>query len=148
MVKSIQQRTSKKAFTVKISAFSCLGWLAKVGFPILRSFMNLVSDSDCWWFRNPVNQLGLIVYPMIYGVLYIPGGWEWDFWNHQPGVQHSFQPLALCSLSPWILAPWLRSMWIALVHRGSHLWCAPASGGEIWGKPKSSMMQKLLSLRN
>ena len=28
----------------------------------------------CWWFRNPANQLRLVVYPIIYKVLYIPGG--------------------------------------------------------------------------
>ncbi len=28
----------------------------------------------CWWFRNPANQLRLVVYPIIYRVLYIPGG--------------------------------------------------------------------------
>ncbi len=30
--------------------------------------------SYCWWFRNPANQLMLVVYPIIYKVLYIPGG--------------------------------------------------------------------------
>ncbi len=28
----------------------------------------------CWWFRNPANQLRLVVYLIIYRVLYIPGG--------------------------------------------------------------------------
>ena len=28
----------------------------------------------CWWFRNPAHQLRLVVYPIIYKVLYIPGG--------------------------------------------------------------------------
>ena len=28
----------------------------------------------CWWFRNPVNQLRLVGYPIIYRVLYISGG--------------------------------------------------------------------------
>ncbi len=28
----------------------------------------------CWWKRNPANQLRLVVYPIIYRVLYIPGG--------------------------------------------------------------------------
>ena len=28
----------------------------------------------CWWFRNPANQLRLVVYPIIYRNLYIPGG--------------------------------------------------------------------------
>ena len=31
----------------------------------------------CWWFRNPANQLRLVVYPIIYRVLYIPGGSRW-----------------------------------------------------------------------
>ena len=34
----------------------------------------------CWWFRNPANQLRLVVDPIIYKVLYIPGGY-WDFWT-------------------------------------------------------------------
>ena len=28
-----------------------------------------------------VHQLRLVVYPIIYRVLYIPGGWPWDFWT-------------------------------------------------------------------
>ena len=28
----------------------------------------------CWWFRNPANQLRLVIYPSVYRVLYIPGG--------------------------------------------------------------------------
>ena len=36
----------------------------------------------CWWFRNPANQLRLVVYPTIYrGFSTIPGGWPWDFWT-------------------------------------------------------------------
>ena len=27
------------------------------------------------------HQLRLVVYPIIYRVLYIPGGWPWDFWT-------------------------------------------------------------------
>ena len=47
----------------------------------------------CWWFRNPANQLRLVVYPIIYKVLYIPGGCL-GFLNHQQyeGYSHlSFQ---------------------------------------------------------
>ena len=29
-----------------------------------------------------LHQLRLVAYPIIYMVLYIPGGWEWDF-SHQ-----------------------------------------------------------------
>ena len=36
----------------------------------------------CWWFRNPANQLRLVVYPSIWRVLYIPGGCL-GFLNHQ-----------------------------------------------------------------
>ena len=32
------------------------------------------NSSYCWWFRNPANQLSLVVYPIIYRVLHIPGG--------------------------------------------------------------------------
>ncbi len=33
-----------------------------------------VAQWYCWWFRYPANQLRLVVYPIIYRVLYIPGG--------------------------------------------------------------------------
>ncbi len=36
--------------------------------------MDSQKESYCWWFRNPANQLRLVVYPMVYRVLYIPGG--------------------------------------------------------------------------
>ena len=42
-----------------------------------------ISQSDypslshyCWWFRNPANQLRLVVFSRIYTVLYISGGTE------------------------------------------------------------------------
>ena len=38
---------------------------------------NLPSFWYCWWFRNPANQLSLVdlvVYPINFNVLYIPGG--------------------------------------------------------------------------
>ena len=28
----------------------------------------------CWWFRNPANQLRLVVFPIIYKVSWFPGG--------------------------------------------------------------------------
>ena len=31
-------------------------------------------QSNCWWFRNPANQLRLVVYLSVYRVLYIPSG--------------------------------------------------------------------------
>ena len=34
------------------------------------SKVNLPNDI-CWWFRNPANQLSLVVYPGIYSALYI-----------------------------------------------------------------------------
>ena len=40
-------------------------------------FLHLKYESGCyycWWFRNPANQLRLVVYPIIYRVLYIQGG--------------------------------------------------------------------------
>ena len=43
----------------------------------------LWKNSNCWWFRNPANQLRLVAYPIIYRVLNIPSGWPWDFWTHQ-----------------------------------------------------------------
>ena len=35
----------------------------------------------CWWLKSGDHQLRLVVYTFIYKVLYIPGGWEWDFWT-------------------------------------------------------------------
>ena len=32
--------------------------------------------------ENPANLLRLVGYPFIYKVLYIPGGWEWDFFQN------------------------------------------------------------------
>ena len=38
----------------------------------------------CWWFRNPANQLRLVVYPMIYKVLATSNRWlALGFLNHQ-----------------------------------------------------------------
>ena len=36
-------------------------------------------DVDCGSEIRPENQLRLVVYTTIYKVLYIPGGWPWDF---------------------------------------------------------------------
>ena len=33
-----------------------------------------------------LHQLRLVVYPIIYRVLYIPGGWPWDFWTINSSV--------------------------------------------------------------
>ncbi len=42
----------------------------------------------CWWFRNPANQLRLVVYLIIYKVLYIQTVVVWDFFH-----QHYAQPM-------------------------------------------------------
>ncbi len=46
----------------------------------------------CWWFRNPANQLRLVVYPTVCRALYITGGWEWDFWT----INSIFCPSKIC----------------------------------------------------
>ena len=33
-----------------------------------------LQGSNCLWFRNPANQLRLVVYPILYRDFYIPGG--------------------------------------------------------------------------
>ncbi len=43
---------------------------SELGYIIFRFHVS----SYCWWFRNPANQLRLVVYPIIYRVSYIPGG--------------------------------------------------------------------------
>ncbi len=44
----------------------------------------VVCNTYGWWFRNPANQLRLVVYPILYSVsyIYIPGGCL-GFLNHQ-----------------------------------------------------------------
>ena len=37
------------------------------------------SPKYCWWEKSCTNWQ--VVYPIIYKVLYIPGGWPWDFWS-------------------------------------------------------------------
>ena len=37
----------------------------------------------CWWFRNPANQLRLVVYPIIYTVLAPSQVVVWDFFHQQ-----------------------------------------------------------------
>ena len=55
---------------------SCCGRKAHRKGGEMEYFMGEKSDNKwyCWWFRNPANQLRLLVYPIIYKVLYIPGG--------------------------------------------------------------------------
>ena len=31
--------------------------------------------------KSSDHQLGLVVYPIIFRVLHIPGGWPWNFWT-------------------------------------------------------------------
>ena len=40
----------------------------------MMEFRNGPGFNYCWWFRNPANQLRLVVYPIIYRVFDIPGG--------------------------------------------------------------------------
>ena len=53
----------------------------------------------CWWLKSGDHQLRLVVYPVIYSLFYIPGGWPWDFWtiNSITGASHS---LNLTAKSP------------------------------------------------
>ena len=55
---------------------SCCGREAHRKGGEMEYFMGEKCDNKwyCWWFRNPANQLRLLVYPIIYKVLYIPGG--------------------------------------------------------------------------
>ena len=49
---------------------------------ITRRIHNSFLKPYCWWFRNPANQLMLVVeIPSFPGVVYISGGWDWDFWT-------------------------------------------------------------------
>ena len=54
------------SFRRSSSSFFASNWIHKT--PNIRGWY-------CWWFRNPANQLRLVVYTIIYKVLYIPGGY-------------------------------------------------------------------------
>ena len=70
----------------------------------------------CWWFRNPArNQLRLVVYPMIYRVLYIPGGCL-GFLNHQQ-YDSQLLPIWCIRLYPTCILPFGRAK---IVSWGSH----------------------------
>ena len=49
---------------------SYFSWFKTPGFKTKKTW----DSYYCWWFRNPANQLRLVVYPIIYRVLYIPRG--------------------------------------------------------------------------
>ena len=64
---------------------------------------------SCWWqTRNPgsTHQLRLVVYPIICGVLYVPGGCL-EFLNHQqyPGGQAYWWICCLISRNVWWTSP-------------------------------------------
>ena len=48
--------------------------------PKKRVCLSFQTWEYCWWFRNPANQLRLVVYPIVYKVLYIQTVVVWDFW--------------------------------------------------------------------
>ena len=47
-----------------------------------------------------LHQLRLVVYPIIYRALYIPGGWEWEILKHQQDGQASPEPSAFPAEKP------------------------------------------------
>ena len=46
-----------------------------------------------------LHQLRLVVYPIIYKVLYIPGGWPWDFWTINSISRHGGHNTRLYSVT-------------------------------------------------
>ncbi len=57
-------------------------WPSTPSMKIANQKTSWLEGHYCWWFRNPANQLRLVVYPIIYRALYIPGGCL-GFLNHQ-----------------------------------------------------------------
>ena len=53
---------------------------------------NIWSWSYCSWFRNPapVEVGNLVVYPIIYRVWYLSGGWAWDFFHQHRNLLPEF----------------------------------------------------------
>ena len=56
-----------------------MGLKLRPGEMVSISKFGCISGICCWWFRNPANQLILV--GSLSHILYIPGGWEWDFWT-------------------------------------------------------------------
>ena len=93
------------------------------------------NGSYCWWFRNPVNSPveGKVVYPIIYRILYIPGGWEWDFWTINSTIQS-----------------WIVQVWWTKLRRSLRRNTEPGLGGgdqsryvgRGWGSSKSTVKRK------
>ena len=46
----------------------------------------------CWWFRNPANQLSLVVYPIIYDQFCISQMVVWDFWSINSIISYLTKP--------------------------------------------------------
>ena len=55
--------------------------------PILRHILALLMLQ-----KPSIHQLRLVVYPMISRVLYIPGGWPWDFFHGVHGLLSIMDP--------------------------------------------------------
>ncbi len=60
--------------------------------------MSFNDTVDGW---NPANQLRLVVYPVIYRVLYPPGGC-WGFLNHQQYLIYFY----FCAVVFWVIWRW------------------------------------------
>ena len=64
-----------------------------------------------WSMEEILHQLRLVVYPIVYRVFYMPGGWEWDFFTinsiddilmyiHLPLVRNTFLNIDWCTMWP------------------------------------------------
>ena len=54
-------------------------------FEILYKFLHKqlwISSCLILWMERIPAPVNICKYPIIYRVLYIPGGWEWDFWTN------------------------------------------------------------------
>ena len=58
--------------------------------------------------RNPANQLRLVVYPIVYKALYIPGGWEWDFFHQQYVCHERVYPSKMMGLEDDPVSFWVK----------------------------------------
>ena len=121
-----------------LQSFQLKGWTGK----IVR---------NCWWFRNPANQLRLVVYLIIYRVYTFQVGFLAEFLKHQqkhcPEVRTSwvgkvdecvfkrnlfYPPWSLrYSKSPWKISHFSLSWWFFRVelfqfHGVAEGWCQPS----------------------
>ena len=83
--------------------------------------------------KSGVHQLRLVVYPIVYKVFYIPGGWEWDFWTINCSTQQETFPKGNLIFQPSMLDMLVFRVVISIKN-----WMGPNPNG-----PQSKLLQLL-----